>query len=182
MKHESLKQTFALQIKAFFITLTVVAVLVLVFLGSIMWSFYEKIYGTDLIKKGVSQAELRSRIEKKTAIALVDSEVIINAHDDGGRSHVLRFEVSFDPQESGKIREMLFRKGYRILKEENLQAYLMFYLPNIPKKISWWWTPARLEKTTMFKIARDDIHSGCFLDEKQGVLFISSYVPSVGED
>ena len=132
--------------------------------------------GKSLIKAGESQAKLRARIFIATGIELTDSEVIKNAHYDPERTHTYWYEVSFDPNKSSHWQEMLLGSGFEIETEKSLKSYIERRLPLYFEIIAKWWAPDRLEKSTMY-IRRDRMRPACFLDEGQGILFITTHLP-----
>jgi len=143
-----------------------------IFLGLQSCDFYR---GKDFVKNGLSQSDLRSLFERRSSIALTEDEKVLNAYSDSGRDPTFWFEVSFDPQQGEKLREMLLRKGYVIRTEKQR------IIPRVtPKKIAGWWDSAAIEKATLFTLQRDKLHSDtngvwCFLDEERGILFACSF-------
>jgi len=174
-----MKQIFTPQIKVFSIILAMATML---FLG-LWWydvrKFYTRGKARDLIEIGSTQVDLRSRIGGLTAIELTESEVITRAWADGARDIRYWIEVSFAPKKSGEIREMLLREGYEIPKEERgSNGFIVRGIPRppeAPKKISNWWIPAKLEKTTIFRRELNRSYTLCFLNEEEGILFIYSF-------
>jgi len=177
-------KNFKLLMKTLILLFKILAIPAVLFAGLIVWSgwrFHTWGDPKDLIKIGWSQADLRSKIEGLTAIELTESEVIKKAWIDGAKDTRYWIEVSFDPKKSQQIREMLLREGYEIPKVEYGSDGFVYRAPSppprAPKKISDWWTPDKLEKTTIFSCSqpRSRSYTRCFINEEEGILFIHNY-------
>ena len=174
----NMKKIIALQIKVFFITLAVIAVLVSGLIGWFLWSFYTWGEPKDLIKAGKSQVELRARIHHSTGIELTENDSIKNAWMWGARDASYCYEVPFDPEKSDQLRKKLLREGFvevpRLTEDEQEKYDFTIYMQTqVPKHIATWWNAERLEKTTIFNRGEyNACYPTCFLDKEQGILFI----------
>ena len=176
-KRQFMKWILAL-LKVIVALLAVGGVLVAGVIGFAMWSMYKGITGENLVKARTPQAKLCLEIRSVTGVELPDSVVVKNAFRIGFlQGYSSWWEVSFDAKENEKIKAMFLEKGYKVETEERRKVYFEYRLPDVPKKIVKWWNSNRLEKTTLFSVRRRDSQPGCFLDDKQGILFIVDYVP-----
>jgi hypothetical protein len=130
----------------------------------------------DFVRIGYSQAQLRAMFEHRCKVPLTENEEVRNAFSDGGRDQSYWFQVSFDPQRGGVLRERLLESGFLVRSE---REYFLEDVP-IPKAIGGWWDSAAIVEADLFTLQRAWVTPGrradvlCFLDERRGTLFAFS--------
>ena len=128
------------------------------------------------IKAGTTQEELRDRLSWGLGFDLDGGYVVKNASS-GGNSLGAEYwyEVTFDPRKSDIVRNKLIEAGFKIGADEHAEYNIRVSTDSsrIRKQTKAWWNAERLAGTTMFSAQEGRKFVECFLNEKEGILFVN---------